>query len=318
MSADGTTVPLGVRAPLASYWQIIRQAGASFMTDRAPSMGAALSYYTLFSLAPLLLIVIAVAGLTFGIEAARGQIFGQIASLVGADAAAMIQDLVSNAYQPEKGLFATLLGVSLMLFGATTVFGELQDALDHIWQAPAREQNSSWWSLLRSRLLSFGLILGIGFLLIVSLVMSAALAAFNTLWSPLFSSWQLLGQALDIIINFVLLTILFAMIYKWMPRVRIAWRDVLVGATCTAILFMLGRALIGQYIAHSSVASAFGAAGSIVVVMVWVYYSAQIFLFGAELTWSYAHVLGSLKDKPTGNISANIQSGQRYQSLATA
>ena len=275
------------------YGAIVRRALHGFIEDRGPSMGAALAYYTLFSLAPLLLIVIAVVGAVFGGDAARGQIFAQISGLVGASTASSIEQLIASVDQPAKGWIASAVGVVLMLIGATTVFAELQSSLDQIWRAPAPATSGGVWALLRSRLLSFGLILGVGFLLIVSLVVSAGMAVFNAWWSPWFEAWAVVGLALDGVVNFALLTALFAMIYKWMPRVRVAWRDVLVGAACTSLLFMLGRALIGLYIGTSGVASAFGAAGSVVAVMVWIYYSAQIFLIGAEFTWAYSHILGS-------------------------
>ena len=284
---------------VALYWAVVKHALRGFFDDRGPSMGAALAYYTLFSLAPLLLIVIAVVGAVFGGDAARGQIFAQISGLVGDSAANAIQQMIISVDQPAKGWIASTVGVVLMLIGATTVFAELQSSLDQIWRAPAPATTSGRWALLHSRLLSFGLILGVGFLLIVSLVVSAAMAAFNAWWSPWFDAWAVVGMALDLAVNFALLTALFAMIYKWMPRVRVAWRDVLVGAACTALLFMLGRALIGLYIGRSSVASAFGAAGSVVAVMVWIYYSAQIFLIGAEFTWAYSQILGSSRPPPS-------------------
>ena len=276
----------------ALYWTVVKQALRGFVDDRGPSMGAALAYYTLFSLAPLLLIVIAVVGAVFGADAARGQIFAQMSGLVGDSAALAIQQMVVSVNRPADGWIASVVGVVLMLIGATTVFSELQSSLDQIWRAPASASPSGLWSLLRSRLLSFGLILGVGFLLIVSLVVSAGMATFTAWWSPWFQAWTLLAVVLDLVLNFALLTVLFGMIYKWMPSVRVAWPDVLVGAACTALLFMLGRALIGLYIGKSGVASAFGAAGSVVAVMVWIYYSAQVFLIGAEFTWAYAHVLG--------------------------
>jgi len=173
------------------------------------------------------------------------------------------------------------------------VFGELQNALDRIWRAPARKKSAGWWNLLRSRLLSFGMILGIAFLLMVSLVVSAVLSALGRFWSPMFKEWETAAHLIDIGVSFGLVTVLFAMIYKLIPRVRIAWRDVWVGAAVTAGLFAAGKFLIGLYLGKSSVASAFGAAGSLVVMMVWVYYSAQIFLLGAEFTWVFAHTYGS-------------------------
>jgi membrane protein len=257
-------------------------------------MGAAIAYYTTFSLAPLLLIVIAVAGLVFGEDAARGEIVAQLEELMGRDAARTIERLLVSVSAPSQGRFATALGFFLMLVGATTVFAELQGALNRIWRAPARA-TSGLWKLVRARLLSLGLILGVGFLLIVSLVASAALAALGRWWAPYFGAWDVVLRAVNFAVSFGLITVGFAMIYKIMPRVQIRWRDVWVGAATTAFLFSIGKFLIGLYIGRSSVASGFGAAGSLVVVLVWVYYSAQIFLMGAEFTWIYAHRFGSLK-----------------------
>jgi membrane protein len=278
-------------------WQLVRTAAASWSDDYAPSMGAALSYYTLFSIAPLLLIVIAVAGLVFGAEAARGEIMAQLRDLMGEQGARAVQTMLQAASQPEKSALATLTGVVFLLIGATTVFAELQNALDRIWRAPARHRGGIW-RLLRARLLSFGMILGIGFLLMVSLVASAALSALGRWWGPMFSHWELLGRAIDMGVGFAMTTLGFALIYKIMPRVHIRWRDVWTGAAVTALLFTIGKLAIGLYIGKSGVTSVFGAAASFAVLLVWVYYSAQIFLMGAEFTWVYAHTFGSLKGQP--------------------
>jgi membrane protein len=188
-----------------------------------------------------------------------------------------------------------VVGLVVLLVGATTVFGELQDALDRIWRAPVRDRSGGLWGLVRSRLLSFGMVLGIAFLLMVSLVFSAAVAGLGKWWSGAFPGWELLSQALNLGLGFALTTGVFAMIYKLMPRVKVQWHDVWIGAAVTAFLFTIGRFLIGLYIGKSGVASAFGAAGSLIVVFVWVYYSAQIFLVGAEFTWVYAKTLGSMR-----------------------
>lgn len=283
------------RIDFKQIWQLIKAAASSWSDDYAPSMGAALSYYTLFSIAPLLLIVISVAGMVFGEEAARGEIFGQLNSFMGSEAAAAIQGLLESVNKPAKGAFATIVGVALVLIGATTVFAELQDAMDRIWRAPARNKTSGLWSLLRARLLSFGMILSIGFLLMVSLVMGAALSALSRWWSPLFTGWETVAQVLNTLFSFAITMLAFAMIYKIMPRVKIAWRDVWIGAAVTALLFTVGKFLIGFYIGRSGVVSGFGAASSIVIVLIWVYYSAQIFLVGAEFTWVYSHIFGSRK-----------------------
>src|SRR5437899_587515 len=264
-------------------WRLARRTVEAWTEDYAPSMGAALSYYALFSIAPLLLIVIGVAGFFFGEEAARGEMFGQLAALIGAQGARAIEGLVASARQPQSGVLAMLVGTALLIGGASTVFGELQNALDRIWRAPARKESKGWWKLLRTRVLSFGMILGIAFLLMVSLVLSALVSAMGKWWGL---------HVVDLALSVALTTLLFAMIYKLIPRVRIAWRDVWVGAAVTAALFALGKWLIGLYIGKSSVTSAFGATGSLVELMLWVYYSAQIFLLGAEFTRVFAEEHG--------------------------
>jgi membrane protein len=256
---------------------------SAWSADYAPSMGAALSYYALFSIAPLRLIVIGVAGFFFGAEAARGELFAEISGLIGAEGARAVEGLVASARKPESGMLAMAAGTFLLIMGASTVFGELQNALDRIWRAPERTQSKGWWKLIRARIASFGMILSIAFLLMVSLVLSAVVSALGKWWGFHLIDWAL---------SFSLMTVLFAMIYKIIPRVRIAWGDVWVGAAATAALFAIGKVLIGLYIGRSSIASAFGAAGSLVVLMVWVYYSAQVFLLGAEFTRLHAEARG--------------------------
>jgi membrane protein len=275
------------------YWAMLKQIASSWLDDYVPSMGAALAFYTLFSLAPLLLIVISVAGLVFGEEAARGQITSQLGSLMGERGASAVQDLLASVAKPAEGSFATALGLVLLFIGATTVFGELQDSLDRIWRVPARARSGGWFSLVRSRLLSFGMILAIGFLLIVSLVVSAALATAGRWLEPVFGGWYVVALVTNAVGSFALVAAMFALIYKVMPRVHVQWRDVWIGALFTAMLFNLGKWLIGLYVGRSGVISGFGAAGSLVVVLLWVYYSAQIFLIGAEFTWVYANSFGS-------------------------
>ena len=274
---------------------------AAWIDDYAPSMGAALSYYTVFSLAPMLLIVISVAGMVFGAEAARGEIFGQLRGLMGADAAKTVESLLTSVSEPKEGIAATVIGLVLLLVGATSVFGELQDALDRIWRAPARDRSGGFLGLVRTRLLSFGMILGIAFLLMVALVLGAATAALGKWWSGAFGSWEVLAQSVNIVLGFAVTTVGFAMIYKLMPRVKVQWRDVWLGAAVTALLFTIGQFLIGLYIGKSGIASGFGAAASLIVIFIWVYYSAQIFLLGAEFTWIYARTFGSKRDMPAGS-----------------
>ncbi len=215
---------------------------------------------------------------------------------MGKQGAAMIEGLIKSASEPNKSATAAVIGVIVLLIGATTVFGELQDALDRIWRASARVKTTGIFTLLRARLLSFGMILGISFLLMVSLVVSAGLSALGKWWEPMFAGWEVVAQFVNFVISLALVTVLFALIYKIMPRVTIAWRDVWIGAAVTSLLFTFGKLLIGLYIGKSGVASTFGAAGSLVVLLLWVYYSAQIFLLGAEFTWVYAHELGSKTD----------------------
>lgn len=278
------------------WWALIKGAAAAWIDDYAPSMGAALSYYTIFSLAPLLLIVISVAGLFFGADAVRGELFGQLRGLMGDDAAKAIEAILTTVSKPSESITAALIGVVILLIGATAVFGELQDALDRIWRAPVADTSNSLWRLLRTRLLSFGMILGIAFLLMVSLVLGAVMAALGKWWGGLFIGWEILAQIVNLLVGFALTTTVFAMIYKLMPRVTVRWEDVWFGAIVTSLLFTVGKLLIGLYIGKSGVASGFGAAGSLVIILVWVYYSAQIFLIGAEFTWVYAHTFGSLRE----------------------
>ena len=320
-----------------SWLKLFNAAASAWVADCATSMGAALSAYSVFSMTPLLLAVIAIAGLVFGEDAVRGEVFGQLQSLVGADAAQAVQAiLVSVSDKPAQGVFSTVIGLAVLLIGATSVFGELQDALDRIWRAPVRNRSGGLWGLVRARLLSFGMVLGIAFLLMVSLVMGAAVSALDKWWSGAFAGWELLAQGLNLLIGFALTAGVFAMIYKIMPRVQVQWRDVWVGAVVTALLFTFGRLIIGTYIGKSGVASAFGAAGSLIVVFVWVYYSAQIFLIGAEFTWVYAKTFGSMRhlaedevpktpaltpatDSSTGKPSADpVRDAEECAALATA
>lgn len=274
-------------------WVMLRQMFQAWSDDYVPSMGAALAYYTLFSLAPLLLIVIAIAGLVFGQDAARGEIEAQLRALMGEGSAAAVQEMLVSVRKPAPGIAATVIGVGLLLVGATTVFGELQDTLNRIWKVPVPSKVGGWIKLVRSRLLSFGMVLAMGFLLVVSLLVSAALAVAGRWWGPLFGEWQMLAMVANTVSSFAVVAALFAFIYKTMPSVHIPWSDVWVGAFVTALMFALGKSVIGLYIGHSGVVSGFGAAGSVVVLMLWVYYSAQIFLMGAEFTWIYANTFGS-------------------------
>jgi membrane protein len=301
-------------SPLTQAWKVVRLVANSWLDDYALSMGAALAYYTLFSLAPLLLIVISVAGLVFGEDAARGEVSKQLGALMGEQSASAVQALLVSVKKPAEGAAVSIVGLVLLLVGATTVFGELQDALDRIWRVPARLGTSGWVSLVRSRLLSFGMVLAIGFLLVVSLVASAALALVSRWGEPLFRGWYALAEITNAIGSFALIAAMFALIYKVMPRARVQWNDVWIGAVFTSLLFLLGKSLIGWYVSSSGIATGFGAAGSLVVILLWVYYSAQIFLIGAEFTWVYANTHGSrslVRSHTDGNaeLAAQAETG---------
>ena len=277
---------------------VLAKAANAWMDDHAQSMGAALSYYTIFSLAPLLLIAISVAGLVFGQDAAQGAVVDQLRGLIGQNGAQAIQDLLKNVSRPSSGIVATVVGLAVLVIGATSVFAELQDDLNRIWQVPVRKKVSSWWAFLRTRLLSIGMIFAMGFMLLVSLAASAAFDAFASWSTSALVGWEGFAHGVNFAVSFVLTTALFAMIYRFMPQATIEWRDVGIGALVTALLFSVGKFLIGVYIGKSALASGFGAAGSLAVLLAWVYYSAQIFLFGAEFTWAYAHAFGSRQDAP--------------------
>ena len=282
------------RANALRFFDLGKKAVLAWVDDLAPSMGAAISYYTIFSLAPLLVIVIAIAGAIFGREAVQGEIVVQLQSLIGRDGALAVQGLIKSASEPSKGIAAGAISIVVLLIGATTVFAELQSALDRIWHVPERAKPTGLWAILRARVLSFGLILGLAFLLMVSLSVSSAVAAFGTWTSGMVPGWGRVLQVFNILLSVGISTVLFAMIYKFMPTVKIVWRDVWIGALVTSVLFEIGKAGIALYIGKSGVNESFAAAGSLVVLLAWVYYAAQIFLLGAEFTKVYANEHGSV------------------------
>ena len=283
-----------------NLWSMIKESVTAWIDDFAPSMGASIAYYTAFSIAPLLIIVIAIAGFVWGEEAASGYLYTQLGGILGEDGKQAVQAMVASAGSKKEGVWATVVGVALLVVGATTVFAELQSDLDRIWKAPAVKNDEGLWGMIRSRVLSLGLVVSIGFLLLVSLVVSAALAAFGQWWGSIFGDMEWLFHVLDFVVSIAVIAVMFALMYKILPRVKIAWRDVWIGAGVTAVLFAVGKFLVGLYVGKTSVASSFGTAGSLAVLLVWVYYSAQIFLLGAEFTWVYAHRYGSRKgeEKP--------------------
>jgi membrane protein len=273
------------------FWQLLKTAAADWSHDRAPRLGAALAYYTVFSLVPFLVIVIALIGLVFGEEAAQSAILHQIAALVGDQSAAAIKDMIQRADQPSTGLFATAIAVGTLLLGASGVFGQLQDALNTVWGVEPKEGRGVW-GFIKDRFLSFVAVLGTGFLLLVSLILSSALAALGKWFSGLLPIPEAVLQVLNFLVSFVVITGLFALIFKLLPDAKVAWRDVWIGAALTAALFTIGKFTLGVYLGKSNVASGYGAAGSLVLVLLWVYYSAQIVLYGAEFTQAYANLAG--------------------------
>jgi membrane protein len=268
-------------------------AAKAWSADYAPSMGAAISYYTVFSLAPLLIIVIAVAGAIFGHDAVQGVVVQQFSGLIGEKAASLVQGLLASASDPGKGLFAGIVSFFVLVLGATSVFTELQSALDRIWHVPESQKPSGIVAMLRSRLLSFGMILGLAFLLMVSLAVSAAVSAFGSWMGGLLPGWEILLHVVNAVFSIAVATLLFAMIYKFMPSTKIDWEHVWIGALVTAVLFELGKFVIGLYLGKSNMTQSLAAAGSIVILLAWVYYAAQIFLLGAEFTKAFADERGS-------------------------
>ena len=270
------------------YFALIKQAGRAWIEDGASSMGAALAFYSAFSIAPLLIIVIGVAGAVYGVDTARGAVEAQLTESMGPMAAAAARTLLMGAHGKSTGVIASVVGLLALLIGATTVLVELQADLDRIWGAPPRREHGAV-TFLRSRATSLGLILGIGFLLLVSLVLTGTLALFGKHWGTVYPGVAMALYGLNFLLSLAMVTALIAMLYKWLPNVAITWRDVWVGALSTAVLFIAGQTAIGFYLTHSAVGSAYGAAGAMVVLLTWLYYFAQVFLFGAEFTQAYAN-----------------------------
>ena len=277
---------------LAYLWELTRETAVEWKKDGASRLAASLAYYTVFSLAPLLIIVIAVAGFVFGQTTARDEIFHQMRALMGPSGADYMKTLLDNSWDGSSGIVATLLGFVMLLVGATGAFAELQDSLNQIWQAAPRKGNGIWLYL-RQRLLSFSLVLTIGFLMMVSLVLSAGLSAASKYLFWLVPDYFPLLNLLNWFLSFLVTAGLFAAIYKILPDAQVRWKNVWLGAAMASLLFSIGRYFIGLYLGQSSFSSVYGAAGSFVVILLWVYYSAQILFFGAEFTWVCARHDGS-------------------------
>jgi membrane protein len=286
-----------------ALWALLKDTAVEWNQDQAPQLGAALAYYAVFSLAPLLVIAVSIAGLIFSREAATGQVVGQIQGLVSQDAAVAIQEIIENANKPQTGVFATIVGVGMLLFGASGVFGELQHSMNAVWDIEPKPKRGLW-AMVKDRFFSFSMVLGTGFLLLVSLVISAGLAAMGEFFTGLLPGGEVVLQIVNFVVSLAVITVLFALIFKYIPDAEIAWGDVWIGASVTALLFTAGKVLIGLYIGHSSFSSTYGAAASLVVILLWVYYSAQILFFGAEFTQVYANTYGSrIRSESTGRLT---------------
>lgn len=301
---------------LSTVYTLAKETVSDWLEDKAARLAAALAFYTLLSLAPLLVLAVSIAGLVFGEEAARGEISGQLGALIGPQAAEAIESIVNHAKTPVSGVIGTVVGVGILLFGASGVFGELQDSLNVVWEVQPKPGRGIK-GFLRDRFFSFTLVLGVAFLLLVSLVLSAALAAAGNILSSSLPGGETLWQIVNFIFSLAAITVLFALIFKVVPDVTIRWRDVWVGAGITAVLFTLGKLAIGMYLGRSGIATPYGAAGSVVVLVVWVYYSAQILFFGAELTQVYARHFGS-RIKPTKNAAPITKDAKAQMGIGPA
>lgn len=262
---------------------LFAEAGRQWLADRAPRMSAALAFYTILSIAPLLVITTAMVGFVLGDEAARGEIVIQLEGLIGTAGAEVIQTMLQQTHQPRSGIIASLLGIVTLLFGASGVFAELQDDLNTVWKASS-QGNQTWWTTVKDRVLSFAMVLFFGFLLLVSLIISGILAILGAAIKDFLPDVGIAVFVINLLLSFSVSTTLFARIFQYLPEYRLSWRIVLIGAVVTAVLFSLGQFLIGMYVRGAAIATPFGVAGSVVVLVVWVYYSALIFFYGAEVT----------------------------------
>lgn len=277
-----------IKKTFKDSWCILKDTFTSFMADKGLKLSASLSYYTMFSLAPLLLLIISLASTFFGRDAIEGRVFYQIRDLIGPQAAVQIQQVIKNLELSGKTNLSLIIGVFTLILGATTVFGEIQDSINMIWKVKAKPKKG-WLKLVKDRLRSGSIIIGLGFLLIVSLIVNGAIVALNDILEGYFPWFTvILFNVANIAVSFLVITILFGVIFKVLPDAKIRWRDVRAGAFFTACLFLLGRYLIGLYITTTGAGSPYGAAGSIIVILLWVYYTAAILYFGAEFTRAYA------------------------------
>ena len=287
---------------LLATWKMIKDTVLSFIEDEALTRGAAIAFYTVTSVAPVLLIVVAIAGLVFGRDAAQNAITAQFSDLMGRQTAEVLQSAIASAAGKSSSIIATIIGVATLIATASGVFGEMQAALNSIWKTKPKATTVS--RLIRARAVSLGLVAALGFLLIVSLVISAGLTAFGDYLDTVLPMGKLVLPALNFVISVVLLAILFGAIYKLLPDRSLQWNDVIIGALITSVLFNIGKSLIAWYLGSSAIASSYGAAGGLIVLLLWVYYSAQIFLLGSEFTKTYANQHGSKQRRPVSEGKA--------------
>jgi len=290
---------------LLATWKMIKDTVLSFIEDEALTRGAAIAFYTVTSVAPVLLIVVAIAGLVFGRDAAQNAITAQFSDLMGRQTAEVLQSAIASAAGKSSSIIATIIGVATLIATASGVFGEMQAALNSIWKTTPKATTAS--RLIRARAVSLGLVAALGFLLIVSLVISAGLTAFGNYLDTVLPMGKLVLPALNFVISAVLLAILFGAIYKLLPDRSLQWNDVIIGALITSVLFNIGKSLIAWYIGSSAIASSYGAAGGLIVLLLWVYYSAQIFLLGSEFTKTYANQHGSKQKRPVSEGKASLR-----------
>ena len=287
--------PLPIMLGLKNFGSLLKATLSRWKVDNIMRMAAALSYYTTFSLAPVLILVIAIAGMIFGREAAQGHIMAQISGLVGTQSAAAIQSMIEAAHRPAAGTVATIVGVITLLFGATGVFSELRDGLNDVWGV---HDETGVGTLLKQRAKLFGMVLGIGFLLVVSLIVSAGVAGLGTALGGMLPIPEYVMHLLDFAVSFSVISVLFASLYKFLPNTRVTWHDVWIGSTATSFLFVVGKLILGLYLGKGGVASSYGAAGSVLIILLWVYYSGIILYVGAEFTRVYAESHGSRRNQP--------------------
>jgi membrane protein len=276
-----------------SLMDVVTKAGKAWLEHDASTMGAALAFYTVFSIAPILIIAIGIVGIVVHGNVLQADLLTQAQNLLGATGASAVRDLLTSAEYLDKSRVATSIGVVTLLFGASSVFVELQNSLDKVWEIPKRKRMHGVWRIIRARFLSLGLVLGVGFLLMVSLVVSTLMAAFGTWLASMMGHWRVTLLVIDVVLTLGISAVLFALLFKYVPQERLAWADVWVGGIVTAALFSVGKFAIGYYLGKSAFSSVYGIAGSFLVLLLWTYYSAQIFLFGAEFTRFYTLILGT-------------------------